>query len=652
MRKSFIYSLIALPLILSCGGGTVNPIPYVEPEKETREDTVNLGLSEVKEYTPLKDATFEVSVLDTSIVTYDTNTKSFTSYQTEGVTTANFTNDEVIYVVTVTVRDDGTAPIFKLDEPYVNLKTEKTYTVNTSLTYRGKDVFSLTDGLKYTLESEYTPVSTLKITNNVIEITSSKALGEDKYTIYVNYLNHLLSNTLTVKVIEDNAFVIVGSILEYDSDGPLYNVSMYNYTSNKINLRNDLVFSKSGNVVNYDSVTITATDSTIAEISSNDELIIHKTGTSYLHVKYNNDEIDIKVTIYKPVIDEINQTLADNKFALNLECKTEGNKRVYTGNNSVTKTFSIDTSSHTFTGAKSIETNGIVRESTAEHTITYNSGNVTIPASLFDIDCYGELGCKLLMEANEYYVQYNFNMFFITKALITVQDFNTYIPMKFPNETVVGYYTLGADIDFNGYNPGAIYVSGADKETYGFRGTIDGTKTVDSSGKVTETYAIKNMKSSPYGLSICLGKGCIIKNVAFTGTIFDNKTGASLFGRFMFGVTLVNVDVNFNSSQSDLTNRPPVTDPTKPGDPNGTGIFSSQKVENCSFVDVIIDAYNTTVRCLCGKSGTNNTFTECFIYAEKLNYYSTGTQFDSETFEPTGGVRYNDDIPGLTVCKK
>mgnify|MGYP003292035408 CR=1 FL=1 len=355
MKKRYLL-LALIPFLVACGGkknkdGKVEPIAVPEETAKTYEDVVYVGFLTSKAYDPDKTISFNVTVDDESIVTY-TN-KTINSNSKSGTTIIHFVSPMVTYNVTVTVQDDYTVPHFTLDDSKVIINTNKDFNVVASLTYRGLEAISYSDGLHITNETN-TGASTLTVEGNILKVHGNKA-GKDTYTVYTTAFEHTLSKPLTVEVKDDNSIVIAGERLEYTNNGPIYNVSMYQYDSKPINLRNDLSFTKNGTTLDYSLVTITSKDTSIVSIVG-DTLTPHKSGKTALVVSCDGISTDVEVFVYKPNIDTKEVTVADNKFSLdfNVNVNKTNKQRTYEHILNNKKTFALPTETYSFDKVKEV----------------------------------------------------------------------------------------------------------------------------------------------------------------------------------------------------------------------------------------------------------------------------------------------------------
>ncbi len=153
------------------------------------------------------------------------------------------------------------------------------------------------------------------------------------------------------------------------------------------------------------------------------------------------------------------------------------------------------------------------------------------------------------------------NVFAVTQIIDTVDEMNAFINIS-AGADYSGYYVLGADINMNGAEVGAVEGWYA-----GFTGTFDGCG-----------YTVSNFKVNTRGGIFGALKGATVKNVTFdnVGYLYATATyGAALLGRTGSGNTTVsNVTVNITSWHNG-------------GNVNGGALFAS-KTEDVTFTNVSV----------------------------------------------------------------
>lgn len=615
MKKRYLV-LALIPFLAACGNGgnkgnnNVEPIPVPTPEPVVVEDAVYIGFLASKAYDPNNKVSFTVSVEDDSIVTY--SNKTIFSNNKSGSTVIHFVSDMLTYNVTVTVQDDYTVPSFTLDDSKVIMNTNKDYNVVASLTYRGLDALTYSNGLHVTNETN-TGASTVLVEGNTLKIHGNKA-GKDTYTVYTTAFEHTLSRSLSVEVKDDNSIVIAGNRLTYSDDGPVYNVSMYKYSEDPIDLKEDLSITNKGTSVDYSAVTVTSKDTSVVSIVGS-VLTPHKSGKTSITVSCGGVSTDIEVNVFKPVIAEQDFEYTGSGFSLDFNVAVDASKkqRAYDHIAGNKKEITLPTNSYSFSKVGEVAVDGKPVDASLLNGATVSGSKVSLDSTLFDHSIYGTHKVSLTLEESSFSVKYNFDMLFITKTITKYVDYRDNIVMGFEGDVINGYFVLADNIDSGGW-ASSTYCSGADKAFLGFRGTLDG-----------QGHSINNFNATPYGLSICVGSGALIKNVTYNVTKFNANNGSCVLGRFIFGATFENVTINLPSDA--------ITDGAMDNDPFGSGIFSTQKVNDATFKSVTIHAEGKVIRSLCGKNGMNNKYQNVKVYCAELKYTSTNPAVPWDTVE-------------------
>ena len=542
MKKKL--GLIAIfPLILvalsGCGSSSGGQ-QVVPPPKENTDftDEVYLGLFETKDYVPSTKTKFEVEIDDEELVKYFDG--QFITNINEGTTLAHFISPAMKYTVTVNVRKDSTVPYFSLSNQEVSVYKTASFKVDTNLTYRGVDVKEHLGEIKVTKETNNN-TSSIEVNESSLIVTGLNN-GVDEYTVYTEFSGFTLSKRLKVTTCENSGLVICGHELFYDENGPAYNISMYQYDEHKINLRDDITILKAGTVVPFDSLNITFTDPSVLSLNSvTKDLIPNSRGESIIRISYLDESIDVKATVYKPVLSKERVELVDSDFDLNIQVTVGTKRRTYSESNK-SKVLTIPGSIN-LVGVTSLYVAGQEYSFTSS-TLTYNTSTreVTLKSSLFSIMDYGNRLVELTLESADALYSYSYMVNFITKAIGTVEEFKSYLKLIGQEEVIYGQYILGNDIDFNNaYGPADYFHIPTIDYNYGFRGIFDG-----------RGHTLSNFRSTMYGLFILVGNGAVIKNFNYSNIHYqvrpvDNDLGHCLLGRFMSGITVSNITLELAS---------------------------------------------------------------------------------------------------------
>ena len=571
-------------------------------EDNVKEEDIYLGLFETKSYVPNTKNSFEVNIEDDTIVKYEDG--SFITNIKEGTTKARFASSAIEYVVTVNVKKDETVPKFELENQQVSIFNNSNYVINTSLTYRGVNVFGYSTGLHITKETSG-DANEAVVEDSVIRLSGTN-VGTETYTIYTEFAGFVLSKTLTVKTINNNGLVICGHNLAYNELGPQYKISMFRYNEHRILLRDDISVLKAGAPVNFDSLIISPRNTSILDIEDG-YLAPKKVGKTYIDVSYGGESIAITVNVFKPVTGQRKVISDDMDFDLDMSITVSSNTRIYTPGN--TSKALVIPEGEEYLGVLELSANG--NELEFDNTqVTYNVSSrvVTLSASLFNVHNYGKQPVVVTMETSESLYEYTFTVNFITKFLTKYDDLKTCFYHSFVKDTMYGQYILANDIDCEGKDATASYVALGELNynyyTYGFRGILDGNG-----------YAIKNYRTTMYGFFLIIGNDALIKNLSFTDVHYRSiPSGSTLgtlsIGRFISGATFSNVTLTLASdSVSDVAT----------GTLTDFGVVATQVFSYCVVNDFIINAQGFDLIRVFGNNVNGTVFSNTKIYCRSID---------------------------------
>ena len=607
-KKATVLSLLLASSVLtiaSCSSSASGPKEYpYEEDTSVKTDSVYLGFFETKAYSPSDDVAFQVTIADTSIVKYEDG--AFVSAMKAGTTTASFRSSSLSYDVAVTVRNDGTVPSFNLETEELSVYKGATYKLDTSLFYRGLDMSEYETGLRAYCESDKA-CSQIAVDGSSLLVTASE-IGTDVYTIYTEFAGINLSKTLTVSVKNNNGLVICGKNLVYDNNGPHYTISMYKYDESPISLKEDIVVLKGGLEVAYDALSVTFDDP--ATLSLNGELLApKKTGKTFFTVSTGGESIKVGVEIYKPVLNAFDFEVANNRFDLDMSLEvTDQKERVYTANASKSLTFLIPARDARYENVSKVLVNG--KEISAKFASFDGASNaITLQSGAFGIENYGKQEAVFYVDAADYTDTFTCTIDFVTKYLTAYKDLSTYFTQLSGKDTIVGQYILQNDLDGEGKDATGVYASlGVINYSCGFRGILDGNG-----------FAIKNFKSTNYGIFLLVGNGATFKNLTFENVYYSDALdnigrGNAFFGRFVTGATFDNVTVRLSSDS--VTNNPSAVG----GKTNSVGLFVTEVFNWCILRNVDIHAEGLDLPSLFGKNLASCSFYNVNLYANSLKF--------------------------------
>ncbi|MBO6280261.1 MAG: hypothetical protein J6M95_01605 [Bacilli bacterium] len=612
MKKKFgLIAIIPLMLVALSGCSSTSGQQIVPPPEENTDftDEVYLGLFETKDYVPSTKTKFEVEIDNEELVKYFDG--QFITNINEGTTLAHFTSPAMKYTVTVNVRKDSTVPYFSLSNQDVSVYKNSSFKIDTNLTYRGVDVKEHIGEIKVTKETNNN-ASSIEVNDSSLIVTGLNN-GVDEYTVYTEFSGFTLSKRLKVTTCENSGLVICGHELFYDENGPAYNISMYQYDEHKINLRDDIIVLKTGEVVPFDSLDITFTNPSVLSINSTTkDLIPNARGESIIRISYLDESIDVKATVYKPVLSKERVELADPDFDLNMQVTVGTKRRTYSATNK-NKVLTVPGSVNLL-GVTDLYVGGQPYSFTSS-TLTYNTSTreVTLKSSLFSVMDYGNKLVELTFESADALYTYAYMVNFITKAIGTVDEFITYLRQIDANEAIYGQYILGNDIDFaNRYSPGEYIPIPTIDYNFGFKGIFDG-----------RGHTLSNFRSTMYGLFIMVGTGAVIKNFNYSNIHYqvrqvDNDLGHCLLGRFMSGITVSNIKLEL--APDSVTDRLK-KDGTGGGGPyDSVGLFSTEVFNYSVITDITINVPDFNIFSIFGKNVSGNVYSNVTIKCKSLNY--------------------------------
>ncbi len=591
--------------VASCGSSSngMKEVPYSE-ENGVKTDSVYLGLLEKKEYNPDSRLDFTVTLSDASLATYEDG--AFQSFFKEGTLTATFVSTSVTYEVSVTIAKDGTVPLFELETQSLSVYNGTTYVLDSSLSYRGVDVNDYEHTLKVTKETNQ-GTSSIEVDGNSLKI-SGNSVGADTYTVYTEFAGFVLSKTLEVSVKNNEGLVICGKNLVYDNLGPHYTISMYKYSENPISLKDDIRVLKGGKAVPYSNLSISFADPSILSLDG-DELSPHKSGKTSFTVTAEGQSIEVSAEIYKPVMGRFDFEVAERRFDLDMSVDSTSSSRIFTSNASKSKEIDIPAKGEYQEISKLVVNEKEIDFASSSASYSSSDKRVRFSASLFTIENYGKQSVSVYLDALDYTDVFTFTLDFVTKYITTYSQMKEYFTQKYAKDAIYGQYILANDLDGEGKEATASYVSiGTVNYAYGFRGIFDG-----------DGHSIKNYKSSLFGFFIVIGNGAIVRNVNFEDIHYQVKEtggsrGLAVFGRFISGATFDNLTFTL-ASDSVTTNASAVG-----GKTDSTGILCTE-VFSCNTVrNLTINAQGFDLASVFGKQIPSTTFYNVEIYCKSLSY--------------------------------
>lgn len=608
--KKRIFAFIIPAFLFALGSCSesigLSSYPYID-DSSVQEDNIYMGLLETREYSPNQKLEFSVSIDDASLLSYEDG--SFKSALKEGKAIATFVSSSLTYKVSVTISKDATVPSFEIENQSLSVYKGATYLIDTSLSYRGVDIREYGYEVKVNKESD-SGASKIEVDGESLKVTGL-AVGIDTYTIYTEFAGFTLSKSLSVSVKNNEGLVICGKHLIYNNLGPHYTISMYKYSENPIVLKEDIRVLKGGVEVPFDQVNFHFDDPSILSLNEG-KLLPLKAGETFFNIAAGGESIAVNVEIYKPVLSNVDFTLSENRFDLDMSVSFVSNKRVFTPSASQSKTIALPIGDTSYTAVAKVVANG------QEMPFDSSSANydpikkeVALSASLFQISNFGKQNLSVYLEAADYMTSFSCVIDFVTKYIETYADMSTYFVQKSANDVIWGQYVLKNDLDGDGKEATAQYCSLSPVNySYGFRGIFDG-----------DGHSIKNYKSSLFGFFLVIGNGAVIKNTVFEDVHYTvkesgsgSRRGLSLFGRFISGATLDSL--TFKLASDSVTSDPYAVG----GKSDSTGLLCT---EICTFNvirNLTFHAEGFDIASVFGKQIPNSIFYNVNIYCKSLNY--------------------------------
>ena len=251
-------------------------------------------------------------------------------------------------------------------------------------------------------------------------------------------------------------------------------------------------------------------------------------------------------------------------------------------------------------------------------------GKIPVDGSLLSGAGYGETTVQVVSEKEGVYYAYDLKIFYVTKVLKTMADFEVISVRggdKATDPVITGYYILGNDIDCKGATISANRPASWQSDAVGFRGTFDGN------GK-----KIFNAGIGECGLFGQVGKGAVIKDVTFDNITYTvkNYQRTTLLGHLVSGATIQNVTLNIISYGAARDNEGvPFVE---------QGLLAARYFNNNVVENLTINAAGCgEIYRLIARGSAGNTYTNVKIYADGYQTIGdTGDGFVAITELPAG----------------
>ena len=598
-KKLWIGLLLCSAFALaSCGeksGGSNNSIP-----QKPKAEVVNITDSSLT-LDCFANYQMEVELNGVASVTWSSSDPSVLSVDQNGLITSNIKQGKATIVATsgeysdsctVTVLVKGGIPTLSVKNEAV-VSQGDVYQTDVAVYYNKEDI---TDYVSWSLDTVFgAEYASAEVVDNKLKITGLVE-GEAQFSLYTTVFDKVYAEAINVSVkTTDVIFLLRGD----NSSGFVLKPGKTMYTS-------DVEVYDRGNKVENSQLDWSIDDTAIATIGANGLLEYGNEGVTTLRAEYKGTAIAVGVTVEKNKEDHVVEQTEAELINLDMVITADRSTKVRTMNvnQEHTESFQIteDTSMSGFVVRAYVGNNAIDRSC-----FSFSEGYITVETKVFGLDCYGEHTLRLEVETADTVHTYTMQALIVTKVITRLDDMKNCLAQGWQGDTILGYYTLGMDMDYSWYE---VSVWSTDwNYLNGFRATLDG-----------RGYKIKNFKTVNYGITGQIGVGAVFKNIVFANVRYQgNETG--IFGRGANSATFENITVY--ATEDSVFSQGSVTAAT------GCGLLVPHQTENCTFKNITIHAEGFDIYSLVGgKSAYNlaNTFENVNVYANSVEYYDHATK--------------------------
>lgn len=515
------YLIVTLAVLLALSLGLVackkDKTPEPEPEPEPAPaPTITLNqtsaLLDMYESVTLTATTANT----TSAVVWSTSDASVASVDGGVVTavavgsaTITASVDDVSATCSVTVTNSYTAPVLNVNEDYVSVALNGSFTVTAETTWKGAPLTGVTYSWQISDGEDTDKASVTPSSDTASAVVQGLAYGETAVTVSADVRGVTLVKTIGIKVCNvDITFDVTN--LSPTQGGFDADVSLVETATDPATVTPDVTVYDNGTEVPNAAIVWSSSDEGIATITDGVIDAVSE-GTATLTGTYDNNFVRIYVNAYRPEIALSVETLEIETAAAPQYTLT-------------------DTLIGTVTGARLDGTDVFGSYDAASNAVTFDTAK--LPS---EVDAMGP-GKQLIIDTDM--AQYTADAGVYTKVLRTPDDVNAWNGLAYDADSSNihwgGYFVLGNDIDMAGKafnsefsyldlhygnvpdNPslswtvkeqykGLIYRNGRDGG--GFRGIFDG-----------RGYNIDNLNMAEHNSSFAgqMAAGGTVRNVSFT----------------------------------------------------------------------------------------------------------------------------------------
>ncbi len=526
----------------------------------------------------------------------------------DGVATSTIKEGKATITATVGEYSDSceVVVIVKSGNPSVSVKNEISvseggvYAMNPTAQYNGMDITEyITFGVNAFDETQTAVTATAE--NNVITFVGA-AEGSAEFFVYATIFGQLYAEEVSVTVKNtDLAYVVGGD----NDDGVLLTKGGEVYTS-------DIAVYYQGTKVDDSALTWSIVDENIATVGAGGLLQFKKEGKTYLTTEYKGDSIAVNVTVRKDraSVEVVQETIPYVNCDMQIEwvstvVSLEGTRTIAVNETNVDTIALPDVVEGGSVFAVSLD--GAALDVSC---FSYDAGVVSIQTKVFGTDIYGEKTFVIQVEGVDTIYSYTLKAIVVTKKMNTLTDYKNCIVVGWKGDTSLGYYTLGANMDF-GNRAYSVYANDWNY-LHGFRGTFDGAG-----------YKIINYSPTQYGLTAQVGEGAVFKNLIFENVIYNgDNTGVFTYGAQ--NVTFENITIASFAPESTFAARSDTT-------ADQGGLFVSHQTMGCIYRNITVHAEGFAISSLVGgrkqdDKTSNNVYENVQVYAKSVKYYDCCTK--------------------------
>ena len=507
------YLIVTLAVLLALSLGLVACKKDKTPEPEPEPEPAPAPTITLNQTSALLDMYESVTLTATtantmSAVVWSTSDASVASVDGGVVTavavgsaTITASVDDVSATCSVTVTNSYTAPVLNVNEDYVSVALNGSFTVTAETTWKGAPLTGVTYSWQISDGEDTDKASVTPSSDTASAVVQGLAYGETAITVSADVRGVTLVKTIGIKVCNvDITFDVTN--LSPTQGGFDADVSLVETATDPATVTPDVTVYDNGTEVPNAAIVWSSSDEGIATITDGVIDAVSE-GTATLTGTYDNNFVRIYVNAYRPEIALSVETLEIETAAAPQYTLT-------------------DTLIGTVTGARLDGTDVFGSYDAASNAVTFDTAK--LPS---EVDAMGP-GKQLIIDTDM--AQYTADAGVYTKVLRTPEQLANWNTLAYAADSAgnywAGYFVLGDDIDMRGvtYNSAFSYADMHDTSTWtikpeyapliwkngrtgGFRGVFDGR------GHVIDNLNMAEWNGSFAGQIATAG---VVKNIVFT----------------------------------------------------------------------------------------------------------------------------------------